>query len=98
MKFFQSTVEKLLYLLLGLVITVVVVFAFNVSVRTKRNHDLLVSGCSSGNEFRVAEKKLWGYILGIPPSKPLTKAQQQQVNDFKVFLDKTFAERDCSHL
>jgi hypothetical protein len=60
--------------------------------------NFVTAGCKSGNDIRAAEIKLWNYVLSFPPATPRTPAQNQQVADFKVFLDKTFAPRNCGTL
>lgn len=51
--------------------------------------------CESGNEGRALNVKLWTYVLSIPPPQSRTHEQEKRVAEFKVFLTKTFAPRDC---
>lgn len=51
--------------------------------------------CLSGNETRAGQIQLWHYILDLPPSTPRTEAQQQQVEQFRAYLDHLFVARKC---
>lgn len=65
---------------------------------TKSVHDQQVATCQSGNESRKLQVQLWDYVLGFPPSRPRTEAQDKQIADFKAYVHKTFAPRDCSKI
>lgn len=79
---------------------------FAVSVKTQQvagqadsNHQAIVRSCEASNEARANNKALWDYILELPPNPtqgPLSADQQKQREDFKIFVAKTFAARDCS--
>lgn len=77
------------------IVAFVSVFAF---VKASQNHSTLITNCNSGNEFRATEKSLWNFILSIPSETKPTPEQQKQLEGFKVFLEKTFAPRDCTTL
>lgn len=98
MKLFQSTVEKILYLILLLVFTVGTVIGYNALQESKRTQEVLTNNCHLGNEFRETEKSLWEYILNLPPEKPRTPKQQKRVDEFKIFLDEKFMTRDCGSI
>lgn len=98
MRIIESSIEKMLYFLLLLVFTTTLVYSFYVHQSTVQNYQTLVNNCKIGNEFRENEKALWNYLLSLPPQVPPTTDQQKRINDFKVFLDKTFMTRDCSKL
>lgn len=55
-----------------------------------------VATCQSSNEARSLQVQLWDYVLSFPPSRPRTEAQEKKIADFKAFVRKTFAPRDCS--
>ena len=57
-----------------------------------------VATCQSSNEARKLQVQLWEYVLSFPPSRPRTEVQEQQIKDFKAFMRKTFAQRDCSKI
>lgn len=94
----QSVIEKFLYFILLLVVTLSVGLGLYYYQNAQHTHSILVAGCESGNEFRRENKTLWRYILDIPPEEPLTPEEQKTRDDFTKFLDETFAERDCSRI
>lgn len=51
--------------------------------------------CVSGNESRKLNRELWQYVLSVPPSTPQTADQLKVRQQFQVYIDKTFAPRDC---
>lgn len=70
----------------------------NLAIRAESNHDAIIRSCETSNESRAKNKELWTYILSLPPSndgQASTPEQQKRLNDFKVFLDDTFAPRNC---
>lgn len=83
-------------------LTMVVVFSVaktnQNSIRLEQTHNILVSNCEIGNDFRNTEKSLWNYILSLPPDNEPTADQQKKIDAFKVYLDKAFAQRDCKNL
>lgn len=54
--------------------------------------------CQASNEARANNKKLWEYLLALPPTSPRTEKQVRQIADFRAFVDKTFAPRDCTRI
>lgn len=58
--------------------------------------------CISSNEGRALQIKLWNYVLAFPPPANETTDQAarrtQNVAKFKVFLNTTYAPRDCSKI
>lgn len=86
----------------------IVLFVIGVSLAfllidyTKQNRETLVQICESSNQLRTAERKLWDYILTLPPSPSLNEEQKVQreknIADFVKFLDANFALRDCGEI
>lgn len=73
----------------------------SLAAQAESNHQSLVRNCETGNEARTKNKQLWTYILSLPPSndgQASTPEQQRRVDDFKKFLDETFALRDCNNI
>lgn len=68
------------------------------NAQIQNNHNALVSSCLSGNDFRKTNLALWEYILSIPPQEPPTPEQKKVAATFKVYVEKTFAPRDCSQI
>lgn len=87
-------------IILELILLVSFIFIYtkqqSVQAQTMANHNALVTGCLSGNEFRKSNLTLWDYAFSIPPDVPPSPQQQQKIDDFKVFIKKTFALRDCN--
>lgn len=86
----------LVMVLLSVLILVGSVVGNYAYTRTLRNNQ--VQTCEASNESRKLNVQLWDYVLSFPPSRPRTEAQEQQIIDFKAFIRKTFAQRDCSKL
>lgn len=63
--------------------------------QAETNKTAIVRSCETSNEARKNNRVLWDYILSIPPSEPLTKEQKVRVAEFKTFVNKTFAPRNC---
>lgn len=91
-------VSLLLDVVLTAVIVTVAVQANQASDQAAEVHAQQVATCLAGNEARVNNEKLWGYVLAVPPSKPRTAEQLKQIDDFKAFVQRTFAPRDCSKI
>ncbi len=68
----------------------------DIATKADSNSAAIVRSCESTNESRANNKKLWDYILALPPRTERTPAQTEQLADFQAFVDKTFAPRNCS--
>ena len=97
----RSRQVKLLAISLALDILLTFGFGF-VSFRTAEiasqadsNSAALQRTCESTNEARANNKKLWDYLFAQPPAPDQTPEQAAAIAQFKVFVDKTFAPRDC---
>lgn len=62
---------------------------------SQNNKEAVVANCETANEARKNNRALWDYILAIPTPNAPTIEQQKNRTDFKAFVDKTFAPRDC---
>lgn len=51
--------------------------------------------CVAGNDARAGQITLWDYVIDLPPTTPRTPAQQQQADQFKVYVHHLFAPRKC---
>jgi len=91
------------WLALSLALDVLLTLAFGwvtiqthrISTKAESNQNAIARSCETSNEARKNNLVLWDYILEIPPVQPLTAEQLQQRDQFKVFVQKTFAQRDC---
>lgn len=72
-----------------------------IASQAENNKQALVRNCETTNAARANNKELWDYLLSIPADPedtPRTIEQQEQLDKFKDFVDKTFAPRDCSKI
>ena len=58
--------------------------------------DAILHSCQVSNEARANNKQLWTYLLSLPTPNAQTLEQQKVRQQFADFVDKTFAQRDCS--
>lgn len=63
--------------------------------QSENNRVALTRNCETANDSRKNNRALWDYILAIPTPDAPTVDQQKNRTDFKAFVDKTFASRDC---
>lgn len=61
----------------------------------QNNKEAVILNCETANDSREAQRKLWAYVIALPPQQTRTPEQQQRVEEFQVFVDKTFKPRDC---
>lgn len=61
----------------------------------QNNKEAVILNCETANDSRDAQRKLWAYVIALPPQQPRSPEQQQRVEEFQVFVDKTFKPRDC---
>jgi len=79
-------------------IVIVAVQASRASDLARQVHATQISNCQQGNVTRAQQIQIWDYVLAVPPSTP-PNAQQKKIRaDFKTFVHRVFAPRDCSHL
>lgn len=85
-------------LLLTAGIVINAVLASNANDLAKQVHATQVSNCQQSNITRQQTIQIWDYVLAVPPTTPPTEAQKKIRADFKTFVHRVFAPRDCSHL
>lgn len=97
----EHVTERLQYLTLILVfIAAAAAFVFLV-LQVRINRTRSQAACEATNVFADTELKLWNYILSLPPAstQKLTPEQQaeqdKRVADFKVYINKAFAQKEC---
>lgn len=61
----------------------------------QNNRDAVIQNCETANDSRENQRALWGYVFSVSPTTPRTPEQEQQINEFRDFVNKTFAQRDC---
>lgn len=93
------TIVSLVFsVLLTVGLTVTAVRLNDTNDKADRNRERQISTCVSTNEARANNKRLWDYLLKLPPTTPRTDAQVEQLAAFKAFVDQTFAPRDCTKI
>lgn len=62
------------------------------------NRAFIARNCELTNQYRKDNRVLWQFILDLPPdpNRPNTLQTEKNRAAFIQFLDKTFAETDCS--
>lgn len=89
------TVSVILDILLTFGLATVSYQTSQIARLAESNKNAVVANCEVSNDSRRNNKALWDYLLALPPSETQTPAEAQQVNQFKSFVAKTFAERNC---
>lgn len=92
-----------LVVLLGVGLALVAVDARQASTRAEHatsvanhNADTLRLTCEIGNESRATQRQLWTYVLDVSTQgQTLNPAQRRQVMQFRAYVARTFAPRDC---
>jgi hypothetical protein len=59
-------------------------------------HASQLNSCANGNETRAAQRTLWSYV--ITTTEKTSHANQSTLNSFEQFVDRTFANVNCSKL
>jgi hypothetical protein len=89
-------------LVLGLALTIAVVGvgikANQANTKANETHSQQIATCRSGNEARAVNVQLWDYIFSVKPVTPRTTAQEEQIVEFKMYVHRAFAPRDCSKI
>lgn len=75
-----------------------VIHASSADDKASRNRQTLVTTCVASNESRADVRELWGKLFKLSPSAPQTDEQKKRLADFRGYIDKTYAPRDCSKI
>lgn len=59
------------------------------------NKNAVIANCEVSNQSRADNRALWDFIFALPQDQPPTPEQQKRAEQFKGFVAKTFAERNC---
>lgn len=89
------TISVILDILLTIGLAIVSYKTSELAHLAQSNRQAVLANCEVSNESRQNNRVLWDYALSLPPQQPLTPEQQKVRADFKTFVNKTFAERDC---
>lgn len=84
-------------IILDVTLTVVVsVLSANALSQGSTLHRSQLAACAIGNQTRLGDVELWGYVLRLSAKSP--NSDQAQLRMFKAFVDTTFAPVDCAGL
>jgi hypothetical protein len=59
-------------------------------------HQSQRAACAVGNEARLQQIQLWGYVIGLSQNRP--GQDKQQLKQFQAYIDHTFAPVNCAKL
>jgi hypothetical protein len=85
-------------LLLTVALLLVGIRANNAGERADQVHAQQVATCQTSNEARRAQTQLWDYLLALPAPRPRTAAETKQLDQFRAYVHRVFAARDCSRI
>ena len=98
------TISLIFDICLSIIVGGVVYFTHQLSENANKNASALVVNCESANQARTLNKNLWDYVLNLPTvNNPNETAAQKSLNqknvtNFRSYVDKIFAQQDCSKL
>lgn len=84
-----------LTLLLTLMLSVVSYKLYRVTQLAQSSQAAVVANCETANDSRRNQKQLWDFVFALPQLEPPTAEEQARAAQFKDFIAKTFALRDC---
>lgn len=90
-------VSFVLDLALTIPIAWAVVHANDANDLAKANHVSQVQTCVASNDSRRDVRELWGKLFALSPA-PKTDEQRKRLGEFRAYIDKTYAPRDCSKI
>jgi hypothetical protein len=91
-------ISLLFDLLLSVVVIIVAIQANAANDRADANHQYQVDSCNSSNAARQTSRDLWNYVLDAASKNPAndTPERRKQINDFRAYMENSYAPRDCS--
>lgn len=93
LRLLTATVVLTLLMAIGLVF--VSYKLYRITQLAQTNQNAVVANCETANDSRKNQLILWNYVFSVPARTPRTPEQEQRNEDFKKFIAKTFAPRDC---
>jgi hypothetical protein len=83
-------------IILSVVLAFVAVTATQANDLATQNHNTQVATCESSNQSRLVTVNLWNYILDSASKNNPDAAKLKQIQDFRAYMEKAYAQRDCS--
>lgn len=81
---------------LSIVVIVIALAVSNTNGIANQNREAQKASCQSGNDTRQASTQLWNYILDA--SERNNPANRDQIEQFRAYMQKAYAPRDCDHI
>ena len=85
-------------ILLSVILGVVAWRADTAIKEAQQSSSAAVVNCEAQNAQGVRTKALWSYAFGLSPESERTSIEQERINNFQAYLDRTFTQKDCSKL
>lgn len=85
----------ILTLLLGIGLSIVSYKLYHITKLAQSSQAAVVANCETANDSRRNQKQLWDFVFALPQLEPPTAEEQARAAQFKDFIAKTFALRDC---
>ena len=89
------TISVILDVLLTIGLAAVSYKTSEVAHLAQSNKQAVIANCEVANESRKNNHDLWDFAFSLSPDQPQTPEQQQRAAEFREFVNKTFAQRDC---
>lgn len=90
-------VSLLLDVLLSVAVAVIAVQANEATSTANQNRQTQIATCEAGNQSRALQLQLWTYVLDLSAQSPRDyPGKDQQLAQFRDYIARTFAPRDCS--
>lgn len=89
------TATVILTLLLTIGLSVVSYKLYHITKLSQSTQTAVVLNCETANDSRRNQKELWDFVFALPALEPPTVEEQARAAQFKAFIGKTFALRDC---
>lgn len=89
------TIFIALNILMSIVLSYVTWKTNQLASLAQSNRAALVANCETSNDSRKDNRALWDFVFALPALEPPTVEEQARAAQFKAFIAKTFAQRDC---
>lgn len=89
-------VSLFLDLVLSIVVAFVAVSAAEANDQADQNRRTQIATCESANQSRAVTVNLWNYVLDSAAKNDPTPQKLKQISDFRAYMQKAYAPRDCS--
>lgn len=72
----------------------------NTRASNAQQQENAVTNCENANESREAARTLWGYVVDLSEANntDATPEEAAYLDEFRAWINKVYAQRDCSDL